>query len=431
MRAQIWILKYRNKLKNNLFYQNIAVVTGGNAAAKIIGILTAPIITRLYSPEDYGIFSILISITGIAGSLATLRYAVTVPLARDTRVADNLLKLCFLITFSLSLIFVILILVFGGYITERFSVEKITPFLWVLPVVLLGQGFYEALSNWALREKRFRLITKTKLTQGISSSFVKIGLGAISVRPLGLLIGHIAQEFAGIGSFLVQLRKTKPGFFKSFSILEIKYAAKRYKDFPLIQSWSQLLLSLGAHLPVLFIGAYYGAAVVGIYGLAQNMINMPMNLLGQSVAQVYYGEISKFGKENPNKIYGLSISLIKRLFWIALAPMALIVIFGPWIFKVVFGPEWLEAGVFARALTLIILTRFISSPVASVFNVLEKQGIQLFLNIVRVILVITVFALSLIAGVSAINTITFYSILMSLYYVFMMIIILKELKKIS
>jgi len=121
-------LKYLNRLKNNIFYQNVAVVTGGNAAAKIIGILAAPVITRLYSPEDYGIFSVIISVTGIAGAIATLRYAVTIPLARDTKLADDLLKLCFLITFSLSLLFAILVLIFGGYVTERFSVEKINPF---------------------------------------------------------------------------------------------------------------------------------------------------------------------------------------------------------------------------------------------------------------------------------------------------------------
>ena len=422
-------MKYRNRLKDNIFYQNVAVVTGGNAVAKVIGILAAPVITRLYSPEDYGIISVIISITGIAGSLATLRYAVTIPLAKDTKLADNLLKLCFLITISITLFLATVIFIFGESVTERFSVEKIKPFLWVLPIVLLGQGLYEALSNWAVREKSFRLITETKVTQGISSAVAKIGLGAIGIKPLGLMVGHIAQEFVGIGRFLIKLLRSKPDFFKYLSFAEIKYVANRYKDFPLIQSWSQLLLSLGVQLPVILMGAYYGAAVVGIYGLAQNMIHMPMNLLGQSVSQVYFGEISRFGKDNPQKIYNLSISVIKKMFWIALAPMLLLIFFGPWIFRVVFGPEWLESGVFARALSFIILTRFISSPIAHVFNVLEKQGTQLFLNIVRVILVIIVFSLSFIVGVSAINTIIVYSFLMSFYYVVMMMIILRELKK--
>lgn len=428
MKIRQYLANYWGKIKNNLFYQNIAVVAGGNAAAKVIGILAAPIITRIYTPEDYGIFSVLLSVTGIAGSIATLRYAVTIPLPKDEKLADNLLRLSFLITLSLSLLWVVGIITLGDYLAVRFSAEKITPFLWILPVVFLGQGLYQALSNWAVREKKFRLITRTKITQGISSATVKIGLGVVGVKPLGLLVGNIVQEFAGIGSFLLKLLRNKPDFFKYFSWAEIKYAARRYKDFPLIQSWSQLLLNTSVNLPVIIIGAYYGAAVVGIFGLAHNMINIPMNLLGKSVSQVYFGEISKFGKNNPEKIYRLSISVIKKMFWIASVPMALLIAFGPWIFKVFFGTEWLEAGVYARYLALIILTRFISSPIMHCLNVLEKQGIQLFLNLLRIVLVVLIFVFAHKMSWDPKRTIIAYSILISLFYIVVIRTILYILK---
>jgi O-antigen/teichoic acid export membrane protein len=423
------ISKYREKLKNNIFFQNIAVVAGGNVTAKLIGIIVAPIITRLYTPEDYGIFSVFLSVVGVVGSIATLRYAVTIPIAKDEKLADNILKLCFLITLSLSIIWFIGIALFGRFFSVQFSAEKLLPFLWLMPVVFLGKGIYEALNNWAIRTRKFRLITRTKVSQGISSAGVKIGLGVLGVTPLGLFLGHIFQEAAGITSLFSKLVQLKPEFLKTFSWTGIKYAAKRYKKFPLVQSWSQLLLALGSQLPVLLIGAFYGVEVVGVFGLAQNMINMPMDLIGQSVAQVYYAEISKYGKNNPEKIYKLSVSIIKKLFLIGLIPVGLLIAFGPWVFKLVFGPEWLDAGVYARFLSILILTRFISSPIANIFNVYEKQSLQLTLNIVRVVLVFVAFYTSNLFNLSALNSIGIYSILMTVYYAFLTIIVLRVVKK--
>lgn len=423
------IFQFRERLKRNIFFQNVAIVAGGNAAAKIIGILATPIITRLYTPEDYGVFSVFLSVIGIIGSLATLRYAVTIPIAKEEKLADNILKLCFLITFSLSLLWIAGIALFGSFIAEKFSAEQLQPYLWLLPLVFFTKGIYEALNNWAVRIKNFKLITRTKISQGISSAAVKIGLGSIGIAPLGLFIGHIAQEAAGIGSLLSKLIKVKPSFFKEFSRDEIKFAANRYKKFPLVQSWSQLLMALGAQLPVLLIGVFYGVDVAGVFGLAQNMINMPLDLIGQSVAQVYYAEISIYGKNNPEKIYSLSISIIKKLFWVGLIPVGILMAFGPWLFKIVFGPEWLDAGVYAQFLSIMILTRFISSPIANIYNVYEKQSLQLIINIIRVLLVVLSFYICNLLTLSELTSIGVYSSALTIYYAFLIVIILRVVKK--
>src|SRR5690554_3967234 len=97
------ISSFWEKLKGNTFYKNIAIVASGNITARLITILLTPVITRLYSPADYGIYNVFMSVIGITGALATLRYSVTIPVARDEKLADNLLKLCFIITLSISI----------------------------------------------------------------------------------------------------------------------------------------------------------------------------------------------------------------------------------------------------------------------------------------------------------------------------------------
>lgn len=423
-----YLIEFWDKLKANTFYRNIAIVASGNITARLITILLTPVITRIYSPADYGIYSVFMSIIGITGALVTLRYSVTIPVARDEKLADNLLKLCFIITITLSLLWLLFILLFGEYISIHFDSEGLKSFLWLIPIVFFGKGIYEALTNWAVRYRDFKLITRTKLTQSVSSSIVKIGLGLLNIKPLGLLIGHIVSETAGVANIFSKLIKTRPEFFKELSLPAIKSAAIRYKRFPLVQSWSQLLLSAGAQLPVLLLGFYHGAEIVGIFGLANTMIRLPMDLVGQSVSQVYFGEISKFGKENPRKIYNLTVTLIIRLLKVGIIPIALIALLGPWIFSIVFGAEWSDAGLYARILSIYVLFAFLSAPVANIFNVYERMDIQLSLNIFRVVLVILVFVICGYLELTPIYTIGTYSLLLSFYYLFLVLRVLKLVK---
>lgn len=404
------------KLKANVFYKNIAVVAGGNVSAKLIGILITPIITRIYTPDDFGVYNIFMSVVGITGSLATLRYAVTIPIAKDEKTADNLLKLCFLVTVSLAFLWLVIVALLGKSISDYYETNQLNIYLWLIPIVFLSKGIYEALNNWAVRSREFKIITRTRITQSVSSSSVKIGLGLLKIKPLGLFIGHIAQEAAGISSLLSALNKSQPKFFRAFSWQEIKKVAIRYKRFPLVQSWSQLLLAIGAQLPVLLLGLFYTTQVVGSFGLALSMVKLPMGLIGQAVAQVYYAEISRFGKDNPNKIYVLSLSLIKKLFYVGLIPVITIMVFGPWLFDFIFGAEWLEAGIYARYLSIYVLITFISVPLANVFNVYERMDLQLILNIVRIVLVGLLFIAGNFLDFTVKQTILLFSIGMTFYW---------------
>src|SRR5690606_6150477 len=108
--------------------------------------------------------------------------------------------------------------------------------------------------------------------------------------------------------------------------------------------------------------------------------------------------------------------------------IALIAIFGPWVFSLIFGPQWADAGLYARLLSIYVLFAFISAPVANIFNVYERMDIQLSLNIFRVIVVTLVFVFSGYFGFSPLSTIGIYSICLSFYYLFLVIRVIKLIK---
>lgn len=417
---------FKNK---NIFLKNIFIVSSGNLISRLIVLLATPLITRLYTPEDYGVFSVFLSITAVLGSIATLRYAVAIPIATEEKNGISLLNLCFIITISLSLICTLFIFLFGNYFTEIYSITELNPYLFLIPLILLGQGFYEALNNWAIRGKKFKLITRTKISQGISSTLIKVGFGYLALIPLGLFIGKIADTFSGIGSLLLSFLKEKPRFYKNFSWQKLKFVAVKYKKFPLIQTWSNLLMTLASQLPIFFVGVFYGSNVVGLFALAMAMISLPITLIGKSIAQVYYAEISNYGTKNPQKIYDLTLSIMKNMLKISLFPVIILIIFGPWMFSLFFGFEWYDSGIYARYFSVNIILSLILIPIINIFNVYEKQEVQLKLNIIRVIFVAIVFYICHYLDFNAKSAIIFYSLFMAIFSAYIMVTILKIVKK--
>ena len=417
------------KFNKDSFSKNVVWIASGTAAAQAITILCTPVATRLYSPADFGVLTVFAAVIGIIGQLSTLRYSVTIPLADDEALAGNVLKLCFLITFVLSLFLGVIVFLFGSFLAAKFSASHAAPYLWLLPVCLFGTGLYEALSSWAIREKNFKLIARTNLTQGVSSSGIKIGLGWLGIKPLGLLLGLLASQMAGSGSLFFKLINEKPFVFQSISWKGIVYAAKRFSRFPLLQFWSRLLLSLGAQLPSIFMATFYGVEIVGLFGLAYSMVNLPMNLLGASVAQVYYAEIATYGKSRPDKIHNLSISVIKKMFFVGIIPIGALMTAGPWMFSLVFGVEWHDAGVYAKILSVLIMGQFVSTPIMHCLDVLERQGLQFFLNVIRILLVVSVFMLCVRYGLSSKSTVLWYSVLFFAYYIAVVTIVMISLAR--
>lgn len=417
------------KHTTSLFLQNIFVVASGNTIAKAIGIISMPLITRLYTPEEFGVFTSFMAVFGVLGSLATLRYSAAVPLAKTERQADGLLQLCFLIAGLWGVILLSIVAFAGNEILDIFNFQELAPFLWFLPLLVCLKGIYEGLNQWGVRHKFFKLVTRTEISKSTGTASTKLILGWLGYTPIGLFWGITVQQLAGIFSLFSRLKKLRSDKIRIVSKPKIKYGIRYYKRFPLFQSWSQLLLALGTQLPVLILAALYNAEVVGVFGLANTIVAVPMLLIGQSVGMVYYAEIARIGTKNLRKIYTLSISIVKKMFFMALIAALVLIVFGPWMFAFVFGAEWREAGIYSQFLAIILLTQFLSRPLANLYNLLNKQNIQLVINIVRVLLLGILFLAAKFFLFPPLYTIGAYSVLMMCFNGALSLLIFRILKR--
>lgn len=397
--------------------RNMAMLASGSVASKIIGTLSIPIITRIYSPEHLGYLSIFLSMVVMLAPLATFLYSTAIPLPKNDCIAANLVCLCIIILIFTLIIFSIIFKLSSPYIYDLLAINDILKYWWLVPVSIFGSGFYDVVKFWALREKAFKAMSKSLFSQSLIGSTVKIILGLLGFKPLGLLLGQAVTQSFGLQP-LFKIFKIKLYYCGKFiSYKRIKFLLNRYSDYPKYRLPSQILLMVSSRAPLFYFSWRFGVEDAGQLGLALMMIAMPMTLFGQSTGHAYFAEISKIGRKNSDKIYRITKDVTYRLLFMSIGPFIVILLGGPIIFQIVFGSDWSEAGLYTSIMSFYLLMQFISNPLISVLNIYNEQKLFFKMNLFRLIGVLIVFFISFILQLNPHYTIILYSIFLFMNYI--------------
>lgn len=396
------------RLGQNSFVRSVAVLAGGTAAGQALAVLAAPLLTRLYGPEAFGYLGVYMAVLGVLVTVASLRYQVAIPLPERNESAMNLLVLSFAALLAVTALVTLLLALFGAAFARLLGAEALAPYLWLVPLGLLGAGVYQVLSYWAIRTEAFGALARTKLTQALGTLAAQLGLGFLTGGAFGLLAGDALGRAAGSGTLLRAARARSDWRPRHITRRGLAEVARRYRRFPLLSSGSALLNSLGLQLALLLVTALYSPAIAGHFTLTQRIVGIPMMLVGTAVSQVYLAEAVK-QRRHAAALRRLYLRSSLRLLLIGLAPIALLALVGPALFAFVFGAEWLEAGRYARALAPMFLAQFVVVPLSQTLNVLERQDLQFGWDATRLLLVLGAFALGQRLSLPPIGTLALYS----------------------
>jgi len=417
-----------NKNERNIF-RNMAKLVAGDGIARVIGITTTPIITRIYLPEQMGVLTVFVSLLALMAPFATLRYSVAIPLPKNDRLSFNLLALSFIILSCITIIICAIYSFIGKQTLNLFSVPQIDNYWWLIPVSFWSIGLYEILSQWAVRKKQFSALAKTKVTQKLIGSLTKIGLGLCGLKPLGLLVGEIFTQMGGVLSlfrtFVKDFRYNMVYIKKS----TIRFLCFYFIDFPKYRLPSQFFLIFSGKVPLLYFAWKYGTEATGQLGLSITMLSIPVTLIGGSVGKTFYAEIATIGKKEPNKIFKLTKNIMQKLFGFSFIPFLIILFLGPWIFKLFFGDMWLQAGIYAQILSFYLLFQFVYSPISDgVINVFNKQNVVFLIEFIRIIIVVAIFSIAYLLQLCITFTLISYSIGLTIHYCIATYIILRIIR---
>lgn len=414
LRALFGRLKAR--LTSGSFFANVAILAGGTAFAQGLSVLLAPVLTRLYSPDDFGVMTVYVSLLGMVTIVASLSYQLAIPLPEDDTTAADVLALALLLTLGISGAVLVLVLLWGGQLATLVNAPKLTPYLWMLPVGLVLGGIYQALNYWAVRRKAFFRVSRTRVNQSLSGAVSQVVLGLLNIKPLGLLVGTAIGQSAGSVTLGTLAWRQDREALRGISWAGICQVASRYRRFPFMASPAGLLNTAALTLPGLFLSAYYGSTAAGHFGLTLRVMGVPLALVGVAVSQVFLAEVSRTVRDAPQETYGLLMRTVRRLGLMAVGIAALGAL-GPWVFGPLFGSQWREAGVYFLVMTPAACAQFVVSPISILALVMERQDLQLSGDAIRAVLIVSAFVGAHWLGWGPLGALVVHSSAMTLTYI--------------
>lgn len=363
------------------FFSNVLKLVSGTTLAQLITIFTAPIITRLFAPDDFGVLNVFTSLISIISIVICLRYEYAIMLPEDDGDAANIFALCLAIALGISGSVAVFILIFGHSLVELLKSPDIYVFFWLIPFGLLIQGFFAALNYWNSRTKHFGRLSIARVAASLTTSALPILLAYLGhANAASLIYSYLAGTLIFVTVLGSQvLREYGSQLINNVHKSQILANLKRYRKFPLVDSWSSFINNLSWQLPSLMLLYFFSATVVGYYSLANRMILLPLTVVGSAIAQVFYQRTAEL-RSNPENLSRSVALVFRRLVAIGLFPAIVLGIAGPELFGIIFGSTWVEAGRYTQILSPWMFILFISSPLSILFATLERQELALIVN---------------------------------------------------
>lgn len=399
------------------FVRGTLKIVAGTGAAQVLAVATAPILTRLYSPADYGVFAVATSFLAVFVAITCLRYEFAIPLPRDDVSAANVLALSAVANTAMSVVIALALLLFGTSVLGLFGAEALGPYIVLLALAQFGGGITSALVNWAVRTKDYSEIAVNRLTQGIAGSGVQVGLGFLGAGVFGLVLGAVAGNLAGCVRLGQAAWRSNATALRQVTWRGMATVANRYRRFPIFSSGSALLGTVGLRAPLLLLVAFFGTVAGGQYALAERLCYLPVTLVAGAVGQVYIAESARLAREQPADLAGLFVRTTRSLAKIAIIPAILVAIAAPIFAGLVFGERWTVAGQFVAVLVPMFYVAFVATATGDVLYVLERQGLHLVREILRLGFLGGSILLAYALGLSALGAVAVLSLAGSIAYI--------------
>lgn len=366
------------------FGRGVAVLTGGSLLSQALAVLSLPVITRLYTPEELGIFGLAWSIVTLLSVAACLRYEYAIPTEAAPRDAAVVLLLAIAVSipYSLATMSGLAVLIRLGV----WSTDVLPPWAPILLLPLLvSLGVGSAVRFWLVREQRFPAIAAMVVRQGLARLVVTVASGFAGLGWIGLAIGELAGRLAGVGRPLAEALGGLSGSPRGTLVDESRAAARRHERAPRILMPSALLDAMASALLVPVTLALHGSAAAGMLLMVQRILSVPSALVGTGVADVFHGSVAEQLRKDPTAVRGAYFRTMRRLMVLGVATVAPVALLAPWAFPILLGSEWAQTGWLAAAMAPWALAALVVSPVSRLVILLGREHWKLLYDVLALL----------------------------------------------
>ncbi len=410
-------------LPNSSLYRDAFTLATGTGMAQLIPLLASPVLTRLYTPAEFGALAVFAAICTIVVSFATGRYELAILLPEKDNDARHVTFLSIFMTLAVSLLTLMVIYLFEGTIIRLMDAPELGRLLYWAPAGIASIGLFQIFSYSLNRNKRYKTIAGSKFSQAAGATASQLGLGIMGLGAAGLVFGKIIGDVCSWLWGGIDLAKKRLLLPDSFSGKTFREVARKYENFPKINAPHAVTNATSGQLPPFLLYSFFSDTVAGLYGLTHKVCYAPIQLISGSVGQVFSKSVTeKYHREDD--IYRFTRRVAGQMALIALLPFLLLGLVGPAAFGFVFGEEWRVAGEYARVLSPYFYLVFVVSPLVYIPNMLDRQKKAFGIEIAYLVLRVAALFLGIVLG-SAWLAVAFYGVAGVIIQIYLLLWIFK------
>lgn len=389
------------------FGSRVLLLAGGTGFGQLLLILVAPVLTRLYTPADFGLLAVFSGLNGIFGVTMALRYEFAVPVARSEYEAAATIVLASLLVLLTSSLAAVGLVVVGEDLVAWAGMPELASVLWLVPPTLLVTSLAQPFDYWSLRRGRIGLNAATRVVQFGGQGLAQLLLGLVGIGGAGMVVGYAAGYVGRLLLFLVALSSEERRYLQMVKHRTLVAVARAGWTYPVYATPTSFLQGVISFLPPILLAAIHDPATAGLFGLAQRLLVVPIRLVATAASQVFLDTAARLDHLALRRLVDRTALRFLGFGTLVMGPVLLA---GPWLFALVFGEAWRTAGTMAQLLVLPQLARFVLMPVSQTFNVLGRMDLDLITAVLGAGLLALVFALAVRFSWSPMTTVGMYAL---------------------
>lgn len=351
-----------------------------NVVAQAIGLIVYPLLTRLYSPDDFGLLNLFLTIGGVLVLFSAGEYQNAIVLPKEDRKANALVHLS-LIILIITTIIVIFSALFSKQIAFLFDAPALSKWYRLMPVYIISYGGWRIISYYYLRRKMFNRISGYQISQTLFTTGGKLGLGYAGATASGLIVSSVLAPLLSLVCSLLLAGKKQLRLLLHIDKAQIKQVASEYHKFPLYTLPQTLVNTVSSSLPTLLLTSAFGLTEMGFFAMAFTLAFRPLSMIVQSIYQVMFQRISEM-VNNKQTIHQLLYKYTVRSFVVAGVAFAILYWILPALTSLLLGDQWQVTGEYIRYLLPWLLLMCVTGPIAFLPEIFGLQRPAFIIEIV-------------------------------------------------
>jgi len=396
------------------FLRHVMTLATGTTLAQVLTLAAGPILTRLYSPEEFGAFAIYVSLSGILSIIATCRYDLSIPLPDKHEDAINLLGMSVFLSITVSVVSFLLLAVGGGFLARSIGLGSDSQILILVPLSILMLSVQSAASYWCNRRGWYGTIALGSVIQSLVTIVVTIACAVGFRIRHGLVVGALAGQTLACGVMCIGLIRSDRSLLGAIGFRSMIAQARRYLKFPMFNLPYSSLVFFSSRFILFALTSYQHVRAAGLLNYSRTILMAPGSLSSSSVGRVFFERaVASWGTP---ALRDLTFAILRIMIGLGAPVFVFFVAWGPEIFALVFGEKWREAGVYGRIFAPAGLCILVADWIERVFEVAGRQSASLLLQVVSDLIGIAAVWTTLALGYSPMDCVVVYSLWTCAYH---------------